>query len=217
VNVIAPVDLDHLPQLGGAPCLDFVNTVDPRFGPGRIEYLTSYEALVRWAGRTGALAAADQQALLDAAEADPRGSRAVLRRALALREALYHLLTPRMRSSGVQEHLDILNGEIQNAGRRAAVRPTERGYVLDWVGRRELDQVLRPVMRSATELMTSADLARVRECDGRNCGWLFLDTSKAGRRRWCSMAICGNRAKSERFRRRVAATVPQRRLSGTDH
>jgi predicted RNA-binding Zn ribbon-like protein len=85
------------------------------------------------------------------------------------------------------------------------VRASDRGYVLDWTAGGEPDRMLWPVARSAVDLMTSADLARVRECDGHDCGWLFLDTSKAGRRRWCSMAICGNRAKSERYRQRSAA------------
>ena len=209
MNVVVPVDLDRLPRLGGALCLDFVNTVDPRFGPHRVEYLTGYEALVGWAGWAGGLVGTGEHILLRAGEADVRQSRAVLRRALALREAMYHLLAPGARSSGVREALDILNSEIQTAGRRSAVRFNERGYVLGWTAGEELDQVLWPVARSAAELMTSADLARVRECDGHNCGWLFIDTSKAGRRRWCSMAICGNRAKSERYRQR-GAPAPSR-------
>jgi predicted RNA-binding Zn ribbon-like protein len=47
-------------------------------------------------------------------------------------------------------------------------------------------------------------LARVRQCPGRNCGWVFLDVS--GRRHWCSMATCGSRAKMRRMyaRRRGA-------------
>jgi predicted RNA-binding Zn ribbon-like protein len=39
---------------------------------------------------------------------------------------------------------------------------------------------------------------RLKVCDGPNCSWIFLDTSKAGRRRWCDMADCGNAAKSRR-------------------
>ena len=49
---------------------------------------------------------------------------------------------------------------------------------------------------------------RLRMCQGTNCSWLFIDTSKAGRRRWCDMAVCGNTAKARRFlsrkRRRAA-------------
>ncbi|MGB6792588.1 MAG: CGNR zinc finger domain-containing protein [Pseudolabrys sp.] len=40
---------------------------------------------------------------------------------------------------------------------------------------------------------------RLRICQGPNCSWLFIDRSKAGRRRWCDMAVCGNAAKSRRF------------------
>jgi predicted RNA-binding Zn ribbon-like protein len=59
---------------------------------------------------------------------------------------------------------------------------------------------LWPVARSAAELLTSGDLARVGQCPGEECGWLFLDTSRAGRRQWCDMADCGNLAKVRRFR-----------------
>ena len=65
---------------------------------------------------------------------------------------------------------------------------------------------LRPVVRSAAELLTSPEtLLRVRECDGTDCTWLFLDQSRNRSRRWCSMESCGNRAKVRRhYRRRHA-------------
>jgi predicted RNA-binding Zn ribbon-like protein len=43
---------------------------------------------------------------------------------------------------------------------------------------------------------------RLRLCAGTDCAWLFVDRSKAGRRRWCDMAVCGNKAKSRRFNAR---------------
>jgi predicted RNA-binding Zn ribbon-like protein len=51
--------------------------------------------------------------------------------------------------------------------------------------------------RFATEVLPHPP-KRLKLCDGPNCSWLFLDTSKAGRRRWCDMADCGNAAKSRR-------------------
>jgi predicted RNA-binding Zn ribbon-like protein len=49
-------------------------------------------------------------------------------------------------------------------------------------------------------LLTAPELQRVRACPGLgDCGWLFLDTSKSGRRRWCSMEGCGSRAKMRRY------------------
>jgi predicted RNA-binding Zn ribbon-like protein len=57
------------------------------------------------------------------------------------------------------------------------------------------------VALSAAELLTSPQLPRVKACplpEG-GCGWLFLDETKNGTRRWCSMAHCGARAKNRRF------------------
>jgi predicted RNA-binding Zn ribbon-like protein len=54
------------------------------------------------------------------------------------------------------------------------------------------------VLWSAGDLLAGARRARLRQCANPQCRWLFLDDSKAGTRRWCSMASCGNRAKAHR-------------------
>ena len=61
---------------------------------------------------------------------------------------------------------------------------------------------LTPVAVAVTELLSTAPPDRLRPCDAPDCPRWFLDTSKAGRRRWCSMARCGNRAKAARYRER---------------
>jgi predicted RNA-binding Zn ribbon-like protein len=58
---------------------------------------------------------------------------------------------------------------------------------------------------AAMQLLCSADVHRVKACDG--CGWLFLDTSRAGARRWCSMAMCGARHKMRRYHQRHTTGV----------
>ena len=58
--------------------------------------------------------------------------------------------------------------------------------------------LLAPALWSAGDLLTGPQLARVRECANDKCLWLFLDESKNGTRRWCSMSACGNRAKAHR-------------------
>ncbi len=58
--------------------------------------------------------------------------------------------------------------------------------------------LLAPVLWSAADLLVGNQLARVRQCANPACGWLFLDNSKSGNRRWCSMSACGNRAKAHR-------------------
>lgn len=61
-----------------------------------------------------------------------------------------------------------------------------------------VQRILWHVVRSVADLVTSDDVGRLRQCAGDDCDWLFLDTSRGGRRKWCSMASCGNRAKARR-------------------
>jgi predicted RNA-binding Zn ribbon-like protein len=75
--------------------------------------------------------------------------------------------------------------------------PLERGETLL--------TALAPVARSAAELLVSAEPSRIRRCSSDTCDRWFIDTSKGGRRKWCSMATCGNRAKAESHRKRHAA------------
>ena len=70
------------------------------------------------------------------------------------------------------------------------------GFALDWEEGDAIDSMLWPITRSVVELLTSDDLKRVKRC-GR-CDWLFLDRSRNGKRRWCSMDACGNRIKMAR-------------------
>ena len=73
---------------------------------------------------------------------------------------------------------------------------------LEWgwrVGENELDQVLWPILISASEMLTSPDMERIGICEGDGCGWLFNDQNRNRSRKWCDMADCGNRAKARRF------------------
>jgi len=59
---------------------------------------------------------------------------------------------------------------------------------------------------AAARLVERADLTRLRECQDDDCGWLFLDGTKNGSRRWCSSADCGNRARAKRHYQRVRSS-----------
>ena len=71
--------------------------------------------------------------------------------------------------------------------------------VLTW----GLSALLAPIARSAAHVVTDVEPARLRLCAAADCETWFIDTSKGGRRRWCSMARCGNRTKAARHRRRT--------------
>jgi predicted RNA-binding Zn ribbon-like protein len=64
------------------------------------------------------------------------------------------------------------------------------------------DALIWPIVLAAAELLASDSRRQIHECAGEGCGWLFLDTSRNRRRRWCTMESCGNRAKARRFYQR---------------
>jgi predicted RNA-binding Zn ribbon-like protein len=197
-----------LPLLGGALCLDFVNTVDPRLEPPQEEFLPDFVELANWGRYVGALRVSQGRAMVAEGAADPTAAAAAHSRAIKLREALYRLFRAPQRPS--PDALGTLNEELQRA--TISVERHQRAYQVVWRSTSVVDDLLGAVARSAAELLTSHELAYVRECAGDGCGWLFLDTSKAHRRRWCSMAVCGNRVKARRHRdhHRRARSGPSR-------
>ena len=96
--------------------------------------------------------------------------------------------------------LDDFNELLSEALRHLQVASTG-GW--DWRGRGEdLESVLWPVVWSAAALLTSAEAERLRVCGGPDCGWMYVDRSRNGLRRWCQMETCGTREKSRRRQRR---------------
>ncbi|MGH7124521.1 MAG: CGNR zinc finger domain-containing protein, partial [Stellaceae bacterium] len=84
------------------------------------------------------------------------------------------------------------------------------GFTWAWDDEPALDRMLWPIVRSATQLLTAAELSRVKQCAGRGCSWLFLDTSKNGSRRWCEMEVCGSRSKARAYYARRKAEARRR-------
>lgn len=192
-------------MVGGALCLDFANTVDPRHSPDRYDYLSDYPALVAWSAHAGVVSRQQARALERLARDDATGARTVHRRALTLRDAVYDVFAPsRTRAPSVA--VEVLNDEAHRALAAADLALSGRRWTWEWRADPVLDRVLWPVARSAARLLVSDQLSRVRECEADSgCGWLFVDTSKNGRRRWCDMQVCGNRAKARRRRLRDTA------------
>ena len=198
-------DLPRL--LGGWLCLDFANTIDDRAGERPVDYLTEFADLARWGRHVGELEPAQVHSLLAEAKRRPEAARAALARAVALREAIYRVFRAVAHGEPWTEaDLETLRQAYLDA--LAKARLTKVGGRVDWRWidqEGDLDRVLWPVASSAIALLTGPDLDRVKQCPGPTggCAWLFLDTSKNGSRRWCSMEGCGSQAK---MRRRYART-----------
>jgi predicted RNA-binding Zn ribbon-like protein len=190
---------EHWSFVGGHPCLDFANTADWHASERPIELLGSYTGLLAWCRADGLLDGEAVGALERSAAEHPDEAARVYERARELREAIYRLFRAHASGQAVAaDDLAALNQEVERALPQLRLAPAEVGFAWTWSNARALDAPLWPIARSAAELLTSTDLARVRECAGHPCGWLFLDTSRNRSRRWCSMESCGNRAKARR-------------------
>jgi predicted RNA-binding Zn ribbon-like protein len=198
----------------GRLCLDFINTVRARPVSERIDLINTYDDLLAWARQATILTAGEAGDLAAAAHQHPRAAAEALTQALALREALYGLLSARAAGLPAQPgDLHTINRAIGRAMARAGLTPSAGRYEWGWPDSTAgLDRVSWWVARSAAELLTSVDLTLVRECAGYDCGWLFMDGTRNRSRRWCAMTTCGNRAKGRRHyerRRARSGTRPE--------
>lgn len=174
--------------VAGDAALDFCNTRAGWGEPEPREYLTSYDHLVLWAREAGLVEPAAAARLRKAA-----GAEKALARALHLRGAIYEACT----DSG-DETWDVLAAEAHCAATAARLTRGAGWVIPEEVG---VELPVLEVARAAATLLSSDERAKVSRCPGHGCGWLFKDPR--GRRRWCVMAVCGNREKARRHARKV--------------
>ena len=201
----------NLSLLGGRPCLDFVNTVDWRGTDRPVEFLQSYHDLVIWSQHAGMISDQEVQRLSQKAKTDALGAAAVLRDAIELREAIYRIFASIAEDLPVAEQdLRVFNRHLGAAMRFSKIIQQKQDFIWDTHGDPEkLDWMLNLLVRSAADLLVSAERQRVKKCNDPACGWLFLDISRNLSRRWCDMRDCGNRAKASRFYKRKKGAKPR--------
>ncbi len=190
-------------KLAGAPSVAFINTAGARpdnrqLGVGR------YPELLTWGQRAGLLSAAEAERLRREAAARPAEAEAVYARLAAVRSALFRLfLAIAAGREPAQENLDVVSAALAEAAAASRLAAGETGIVWDWAGEDRglgLEGMMWPVLLSAAELLTSAaGRPLVRQCAAPGCALFFVDRSPSGRKRWCEMKTCGNRAKSLRY------------------
>ncbi|NLG83068.1 MAG: hypothetical protein GX493_00350 [Firmicutes bacterium] len=194
----------NLSLLGGCLCLDFANTVDWRTSAHPREFLNDYADLLVWSAHAGILSHEEAWRLRSEAANRPEEAAAIHARAIALREAIYRIFSRLAAGAPPEEDdLALLNRELSAALAKLRVVRNNGEFAWKWDGEGEaLDRMLWPVVRSAADLLISGDREKVRECAAEGCGWLFVDTSRNRRRKWCAMTGCGNRAKARRYYQR---------------
>jgi predicted RNA-binding Zn ribbon-like protein len=181
-------------------CLAFANTLSWRGNPAPSESLGGIDDLLGWLAGTAKLPAESFEAAGNRLRRHPNDATALFTDAIAVREAIYRMFSALAASEPVGEReLALLNRALAEAPDRETLARARGGYA--WaVTRIDITAagLLAPVLWSAADLLTHAEHRRVRRCANDACLWLFVDESKAGTRRWCDMASCGNRAKSRR-------------------
>ncbi len=213
---MAPFNPDPIDRklIAGELCLDFANTADWHASDNPTELLRSYGDLVTWSQRAGLVDAPAARRLLRESRRRPDDAAAVLKRGIAVREAIYGIVLALLQQRRPTAcDLEAFNCEMSMAFQHGRVVPGPQGLSWGWdSGNRDLEAVLWPILRSARELLTSERQARIGQCaDDRGCGWLFLDTTKNHSRRWCAMEDCGNRAKARRHYQRNRAPAARSR------
>jgi predicted RNA-binding Zn ribbon-like protein len=182
------------------PALDFVNTVTARDTPTPLDWLDGYGRLLEWAALADATDAATLKRLRKLSADSPRSAAAALARARRIREALHQVFAALIDG----ETAPATSLEEIDAGWKKALG---RAHLIGHADRVEpaldlkcsgLELITDELVLRAIDLLRDFPKARARVCLGRQCGWLFIDTSKGGRRVWCDMATCGNVAKSQR-------------------
>ena len=191
--------------------LDFVNTDDLRRGV-RVDVLRDFDALIQWLGAADVLDAERATGIARRAEQQPAGAAAALVDARRVRAALRALAE----RGAVQEkaRADALTEINRVLGRSAGHRRVEFGddgsFKQSFVPVGDaFAGLMIPVVESAAEALVGGELLRVRRCADGRCPRVFYDSTRNGRRRWCDMATCGNRAKAARFRARERDVTPQ--------
>ncbi|KAB1990131.1 CGNR zinc finger domain-containing protein [Streptomyces triticiradicis] len=176
----------------GRLCLDFMRTLRLRGTDDATEELPTAEDLADWVAQLGPY---------PADTAVPVPTAAVLGQARALREAVHTLLTAARGDGGAAAcppgERELLNAAA--AGAPPVPRLDENGTTVHGSGD-PVGAVLVDIARDAITLATSPALAQVRSCSGPRCTAWFLDTSRPGNRRWCSMETCGNKSKKSTWR-----------------
>lgn len=170
----------------GHVSLEFLATMAGRLGEP-VDRLREPDDLARWLEQAGLASGAscDEHLLAEARE---------------LREAIYRALERARRGTEPRQgDLDLINAWARRPVRVAQIGPR---LTRTWTDSVTAEAGLAYLAQASVDLIAGPELGLVRNCADAGCSLLFVDRSRPGRRRWCSMERCGNRSKTARYRQR---------------
>lgn len=206
-----PIDLHHAHEVDLEGTFDFLNTLDLDDGFVR-EKLTDLDTALDWFVDRGVIHVEGANRLRAQAAAQPANADREIARIRGVREALREVV------DSVVEQRAPRPGSLDTVNRALHTRqvieliPAPDGVSVDHrhVGD-PVDDALARLADPLVHELADGHPERIRICDSDTCRWVFYDTSRTARRRWCDMATCGNRAKAARHRARArgAAATPE--------
>lgn len=195
VNAASPPSESLAPLfIADEVALDFINTA---YGvaPDRRECLGSDQQVLAWLQRAG---------LMERMEMSPPAGKhgVLLRAALELRETAIELIE--RRKAGGLANVSVLNRilALGNAHLELVWKKGQPPKLTELYRATTSEAVLVPMAEAIARLLAEGDFDLVRQCESTDCTLWFYDRTKSHHRRWCSMSMCGNRAKVAAFRAR---------------
>jgi len=184
--------------ISGNLCLDFINTKNGHKNSVYNEYINNYNDLIIWSERCGTISSSKSLFLQNESTQFGEDSSKAYQKVIEFRKSLFDVF-----SSMVQKKIPSKTAikkiiTIQKKGMMASEFVKIKDcFKWTWDLDRSFDSIIWSIAFSATKLLTSKDVKKIRICDGHDCDWFFLDKSRNQMRRWCSMEDCGNRFKMQ--------------------
>lgn len=194
--MVKNLKIEQISLDGGTLCMDFINSVHNRKEEIVPDYLDNIFDLIAWAEKAGAIDAKKSKQIEGFAIEHPKKAEHFFKDALALRELLYIMFKPVSEGKKINaEDLGTFNKHLTHYFSFLQLKQQQGVFTEDWnLPAGSLYYITAPVVNDAYELLLSGKSNRIKACP--NCGWLFLDTTKNGKRRWCSMKSCGSSVKA---------------------
>ena len=192
-----PSPVNDLQLLGGRLALNFVNSLRPSESSNLAEF-------VQFLQIAGVVSSERGAHLMNLPQTDQQTAEMLLSRVTRLATALRQVFFAMARREKIsREWIEPINEILRITEGHDELMLENGEWRLEFMAREEgLDWLLAAVARSAAEILVEGPAARVRVCANPGCGLFFSDMSRTRRRRWCSMARCGNRHKVAAFARR---------------
>jgi predicted RNA-binding Zn ribbon-like protein len=180
--------------IGGRLALDLANAGSPR-------RRLSWEELISFLEATKVISAERTRLLLELPESEPMAAHALLERGSSLRDTLRQIFRGMLRKEPPKtEAVEAINQLLRVTEGHDELRYNAGRWRIEFVARESgLDWLLAAIARSAAEIVAEGENARLRLCANPDCGLFFYDASRTKKRRWCAMAVCGNRHKVASF------------------